>query len=222
MESPRSGRPSIFGACERRLVVDDHPALDMFGEEALDIWYGEACSETLGRIREGIVSRLPRLGRLASLLGGGRGMSKLTLRPETGDVGEVKKSGDRPCLLIASVGCADSLVRLLRLPFAKPRLRYPAPTVLGAPPLRGEDLDRRLGDTELDDSSCSGGKSDITSAGCERYGFGSPCRPSLPYGHVSALFFLPLARLERFLKNLDALDYDRELPTVSVRLWMWG
>jgi len=42
----------------------------------------------------------------------------------------------------------------------------------------------------------------------------------LPYGYVFELFFLPLAKLERFLKNLDALDYDRELPTVSVRFWI--
>jgi len=39
------------------------------------------------------------------------------------------------------------------------------------------------------------------------------------YGYVSELLFLPLANSERFLKNLDALDYDRELPRVSVRLW---
>jgi len=170
MVSPRSGRPSIFGAWECRLVVDDHPVLDMFGEEVLDIWYGEVCSDTLGRIREGIASKLPRLGRLASTLESGRGMSKLTLRPEAGDVGEAKKFVDRPCSLIASVGCAESLARWIRPPFAKLRGRDPAPTVLGAPPLRGEDLERRLGDTELDDLSCPGDKSDITSAGCERYG----------------------------------------------------
>ena len=39
------------------------------------------------------------------------------------------------------------------------------------------------------------------------------------YGHVSGLFFFPLAKLERFLKNLVALDCDRELPVGSgVRL----
>ena len=172
MESPRSGRPSIFGACESRLVVDDHPVPDMPGEEVFDIWYGEACSDTLGRIRCGITSKLPRLRRLASLLESGRGMSKLTLRPEVGDVGEVKGFGDRPASLIASVGCAESFARWFRLPFPKPKLRGIGPTAFGVPPLRGEDLDRRLGDTELDDSSRSGDKSDITSAGCERYGLG--------------------------------------------------
>jgi len=38
MDSPRSGRPSIFGACESRLVVDDHPIPDKFGDEALVTW----------------------------------------------------------------------------------------------------------------------------------------------------------------------------------------
>ena len=143
-------------------------------------------------------------------------MSKLMLRPEAGDVGKVKKFGDRPFWVIVSgvnrawsadPGCTGSFAWPPRLPSAKPRLRDPVLMIQGAPPLRGEDLDRELWDTELDDSSCSGDKSGIASVGCERYGFGRPWRPLLLYGHVSGLVFLPLAKLERFLKNLDAFVY---------------
>ena len=35
MVSPGSGRPSIFGAWESRLVADEHPVPDGFGEEVL-------------------------------------------------------------------------------------------------------------------------------------------------------------------------------------------
>ena len=183
MESPRSGRPSTFGACESRLVVDDHPIPDGFSEEVLVVWQGERCSGTLARSsgefsRGDIGSKLPRLERLSSLLESGRGISKLKLRPEAGDVGKVRKFGDPPLWLIVSesirvfpvdVGCAESLCRSFRPPSAKPRLRDPVP---GAPALIGEDLECRLGDTEPGDPSRSEEKSDITSAGCERYGFG--------------------------------------------------
>ena len=131
-------------------------------------------------MRGSSVSKLPRLGRTSSLLGDERRISKLTLRPEAGDVGKVKKFWDFPSWLIVSggnrtlsadIGCVGSLGRWPRPP-PELRLRDPVKTVFGTPPLRGEDLDRGLGDTELDDSSCSGDKSGIASAGCERYGFG--------------------------------------------------
>src|ERR1700735_2903042 len=62
IDPPRLGRPSIFGACERRLVVDAHPVPDGFSEEVLAIWQGEWCSDTLARTlggcgRGGIVSK---------------------------------------------------------------------------------------------------------------------------------------------------------------------
>lgn len=178
MESPRSGRPSTFGACGSRLVADDRPIPDGFSEEVLVVWSGTLARFSGEFSRGDIVSKLPCLERLSSLLESGRGISKLTLRPEAGDVGKVRKFEDLPLWLIVSesnrvfpgdVGCAESLCRSFRPPCAKPRLQDPVP---GAPVLIGEDLDCRLGDTELGDTSCSEEKSDITSAGCERYGFG--------------------------------------------------
>lgn len=187
MGSLGSGRPSIFGACESGLVVVGHPVLGRSGEEFLVIRQDERSSGTSGRLLftwEGIASKLLGFERLSSLFEGEREMSKLTLRPEAGDVVEVKKCGDSdfPSRLIvvtggnrdlvAEVGWAEPLGSSFWPLPAKSKLRVPALNVLGAPPLRGEDLDRGLGDTELDDSSCSGERSDITSAGCERYGFG--------------------------------------------------
>jgi len=125
-------------------------------------------------VRGDIVS-IPRSMRL---LEGERRISKLTLRPIASDVGEVKMFGDRWAWLIVSGGnrvfpaedCwGGSPGWPLRSPPAKPRLQDP---VLGAPPFRGEDPDRGLRDTELEVSSCSWEKSEIGSAGCERYGFG--------------------------------------------------
>lgn len=37
MDSPMSGRPSIFGACETKFVVDDHPNPARSGEEVVAI-----------------------------------------------------------------------------------------------------------------------------------------------------------------------------------------
>ena len=96
-------------------------------------------------------------------------MSTLTLRPEASDVGRVRKFGVLPALLIISEGNrifragTGSFCWSFRPPSAKPILRDP---VLDAPTLgRDENLDCGLGDTELDDSSRSVEKSDITSAG---------------------------------------------------------
>lgn len=182
-----SGRPSIFGGCEVGLAVGDHSVPARSGEGTLDIGQGEQSSNTSARFpggfrQEDIISKLFGFERLSSLLKGERGISKLTLRPEAGDVVEVKMCGDGPFRLIVvtggnrdltdGFGRAEPLPRSFQLLSAKSRPRAPALRVLCAPPLRGEDPDRGLGDTELGDSSRSGERSDITSAGCERYGFG--------------------------------------------------
>ena len=132
-DSPRSGRPSIFGVCECRLVVDGHPVPDGFAKEVL---VGEGCSDPLTRTPGGftgggIISKLPRFERLSPLCEDERGMSKLTLRPETGEEVKAKILGDRPFWLIASggnrafpadLGFAESLARSFRPPSVKPRL----------------------------------------------------------------------------------------------------
>ena len=60
--SPRFGRPSIFRACESRLV-DEYPFSGRLGEEDLIVWWGKR------EITKGdIVSKPPRFEGLSSLL----------------------------------------------------------------------------------------------------------------------------------------------------------
>ena len=152
--SPRFGRPSTPGVWENGLVADGHPSSEGFGNAVFVIWEGGGCcSNTLVRTLGGFVtgdtaSKLLRFERLSSLWERERGMSKLTLRPEVGDVGKAKIFGDRPFWVIVSgrnrVLSADKCKGLPRHPSAKPRPRDPVFIAQGRPPLRGEDLNRGL------------------------------------------------------------------------------
>ena len=90
------------------------------------------------------------------------------------------------------VSGAESLRRSFRLPSAKPNLRD---LVLVTPRLTGEDPDGGLNST----TPLAQGKNRIHE---RRSG---ETRFQLTVVVISELFFFPLAKFERFLKNLDAL-----------------